>query len=269
MVTTVDRTPGPAILPLVLVAWLLTAAAPGQGQVRISGQAVTDSGQRPIQDVAVTALDTTGTELVTRLSGADGRFTLLLETAPADVRLRAERIGYRGVLTPPIEIEGFRSLSLELRLSPDVVPVAPLQVTARQRRESSPVHEGFRRRRANGFGEYITRRDIERRSPPHVTDLLRRLAGVNVSSSGRAGRGVVSMGRGGSHFGGPCPAQVYVDNFHVNRANGRTFRIDDVVSPDDVEGIEVYRGLATVPAQFLSPEADCGVIVIWTRRGPG
>ena len=45
------------------------------------------------------------------------------------------------------------------------------------------------------------------------------------------------------------------------------FRIDEVISPGSVEGIEVYRGLSTVPAEFLNPDAECGVIAIWTRRG--
>jgi outer membrane receptor for ferrienterochelin and colicin len=70
--------------------------------------------------------------------------------------------------------------------------------------------------------------------------------------------------------------QIFVDGFLVNRrmvgVNGNRpsdFRIDDVVSPASVEGIEVYRGLSTVPPEFLNPDAVCGVIAIWTRRGGG
>jgi hypothetical protein len=28
----------------------------------------------------------------------------------------------------------------------------------------------------------------------------------------------------------------------------------------------VYRGLSGVPAEFLTPEARCGVIALWTQR---
>ena len=72
-----------------------------------------------------------------------------------------------------------------------------------------------------------------------------------------------------------CATQIFVDGFLVNRRmvqpNGtqgpEDIRIDDVVSPASVEGIEVYRGLSTVPAEFLNPDAACGVIAIWTKRG--
>jgi hypothetical protein len=77
-----------------------------------------------------------------------------------------------------------------------------------------------------------------------------------------------SSGRG-------CPVQVFVDGLlmtaSVMDASGATENagaaIDDFVSPLSVEGIEVYRGLSTVPPEFLTPEADCGVVAIWTRRG--
>ena len=45
--------------------------------------------------------------------------------------------------------------------------------------------------------------------------------------------------------------------------------LDDVVRPDDIEAIEVYRSASQVPAEFggNSMFTRCGVIVIWTRRG--
>jgi hypothetical protein len=36
----------------------------------------------------------------------------------------------------------------------------------------------------------------------------------------------------------------------------------------DLEVIEVYRSAAEVPGEF-SGDANCGVLVLWTRRGIG
>jgi hypothetical protein len=33
-----------------------------------------------------------------------------------------------------------------------------------------------------------------------------------------------------------------------------------------VEAIEVFKGLGSVPPEFLNVYARCGVIAIWTRR---
>jgi hypothetical protein len=62
---------------------------------------------------------------------------------------------------------------------------------------------------------------------------------------------------------GPCPVKVMLD--------GTEFRwgattIDDI-PVHDVWGVEVFRGLADLPIEFAAPDARCGVIAIWTRRG--
>ena len=42
--------------------------------------------------------------------------------------------------------------------------------------------------------------------------------------------------------------------------------IDDVVIPDDIEGIEVYTKPGLAPAQFTNNMSGCGSIVVWTRK---
>ena len=39
------------------------------------------------------------------------------------------------------------------------------------------------------------------------------------------------------------------------------------VSPFEIRAMEIYRGPAQTPGQFLDSNARCGVILIWTRRG--
>ena len=80
-----------------------------------------------------------------------------------------------------------------------------------------------------------------------------------------------------------CPVQIYLDGFLMNQPLARVgasdslrssrdasqlaFTIDDVVSPSLVEAIEVYHGLSEVPAEFAGPNAQCGVIAVWSRSG--
>ena len=41
--------------------------------------------------------------------------------------------------------------------------------------------------------------------------------------------------------------------------------IDELVPPSDVEGIEVYKGAATIPVELNGTGSACGVVSIWTR----
>ena len=43
--------------------------------------------------------------------------------------------------------------------------------------------------------------------------------------------------------------------------------IDQFISPMDIEAIEVYRSASEVPARFTTAASNCGVILIWSRRG--
>ena len=47
---------------------------------------------------------------------------------------------------------------------------------------------------------------------------------------------------------------------------GGGFSVDEI-PPDDIYGIEVYSGPATIPREFmdLGNGADCGLVMIWTR----
>jgi outer membrane receptor for ferrienterochelin and colicin len=188
------------------------------------------------------------------------------------VRLRAERLGYKTNTTPILHFDGRSFFQVEVRLDPEAILLAPLEVIAWSEVAENVLLEGFRERAQRGFGTYITREQIVARNPNLVTDLLRGVPGVQVMGSGSGIRPVVRMGRASSRS---CATQIYVDGFLINRRmlapDGSLppsdFRIDDFVAPMVVEGIEVYQGLSGLPAQFLNPDADCGVIAIWTRRG--
>ena len=37
--------------------------------------------------------------------------------------------------------------------------------------------------------------------------------------------------------------------------------------PEDIEGIEIYRGASNVPSRYTGRDARCGVVLIWLRIG--
>ena len=63
---------------------------------------------------------------------------------------------------------------------------------------------------------------------------------------------------------------VYLDgNLVIRESEARWVRppesINDYVLPIEIAGIEVYRGAASLPAEFSGSDARCGAIVIWTK----
>ncbi|UCC84102.1 MAG: TonB-dependent receptor plug domain-containing protein [Gemmatimonadota bacterium] len=244
---------------ILCVAGLAVVWAPAAGQtVQVKGRVIEDGSKFPIEGVRVTLLSVDDRRLEVRYTDELGAFDFVVRYR-SGVKLRADRIGYKETLTPTLYFDDHDFFRVEIRMKVDAVLLAPLEVVGRSR-SFSPLHRDFEHRRLTGSGWYITRKDIEELKPAYVTDLLARVPGVRLVSSGAGHRRMPTFGR----IPG-CYAEVYVDGFHITRSPG--FTIDDVVLPGSVEGIEVYRGLATVPAEYLSPGAVCGVVAIWTRRG--
>jgi hypothetical protein len=65
-----------------------------------------------------------------------------------------------------------------------------------------------------------------------------------------------------------CYPTLYVDGVPLAWSDGDAGSgIEDLVSPDEVEGIELYRDPLETPTRYTSlGRAYCGVIVVWTRR---
>jgi hypothetical protein len=183
---------------------------------------------------------------------------------PGIYQLLVNHIGY-GTRRDSIEILGGQLYDLELRLAIEPVELEPLVVEI-VRWQVSPRLWGFYERVDHGQGDYITRDQIERRQPLRVTHLISEVPGVSIID--RPGPSdYIALNRykrfDPSGRPGPCLPIVYLDGY---RTAGTS--LDDLVFPSDVEGVEVYKGLAEYPAEFASPDARCGVVAVWTRSAP-
>lgn len=140
---------------------------------------------------------------------------------------------------------------LEVAVELTVVPVADLLVQVESLDAPSKLTE-FNRRKEKGEGYFITRADILQRDPVRTTDMLRSVPGVRIASR-NLGRSTIRM-RGRS-----CNIAYFVDGIRAPY-----FNLDSVL-PSSVEGIEIYKGTASVPPEFRGPLTPCAAIVVWTR----
>lgn len=114
----------------------------------------------------------------------------------------------------------------------------------------------FDERRAMGRGQFLTREEIDRRPARSLGELLRPMNGMRMSCIRNSTECSIRMTRWVN-----CVPTYYQDGFHVNAATAERFL------PVDIHGIEVYH-VSEVPVEFQRTDLRCGVIVIWTRRGP-
>jgi hypothetical protein len=230
---------------------------------------------RGIPAALVEFLDQGGLVRASATTTEEGGF-LLARLPRGEFRLRVTSLGYARTVSLPGRLEEGEALTLVMRVHPSALALAPLEVTATAR-TTSPALESFYARAERGFGgAFLTRVDIERAGLPRVSDLVAGIAGVRLDGTPAPGlSGGVFLSESPSGTGGrPCPAQIFLDGSPVTRrsALGGTsplsVQIDRLVTPSEVEGIEVYRSLAEIPPEFLTTDARCGVIAIW-RRTPG
>jgi hypothetical protein len=179
-----------------------------------------------------------------------------LQVANLQPGVRSVEVRYLGREKQQVQVDLRGGQPTQLRFDLPLVPIilAEVKVRARPTRLETV---GFNNRRSTGGGVFYTRADIERLRPRNLSDLLRQTSGVSVGMPGSHGYSSASF-RGNERRN--CPIQFYVDGTLAG-----FFNIDEV-RPPDVEGIEIYRGAATIPPQYNQGTSLCGVIVIWTRN---
>lgn len=233
-------------------------AAPVSGQVRIVGHVISEETGLPLGDAEVTARRADGRLLERVETKSDGAFEFAISKVKV-IQIQAKRLGYEGNTTPLLHFDNHKFIEVEVRLATDAILLAPLEVVLWSGVDKSPLLDNFRFRRRIGLGTFITRQDVEKAHPVRISDMLRTIPGVTLLSSGAGHHPAVQIDRGVANG---CQTQVFLDGVRMPDPH-----LDDLVTPGDVEGIEIYKGMASIPAEFLTPDAPCGVVAVWTRRG--
>jgi hypothetical protein len=237
----------------------------------LSGRVLGNPSGAPIVGAEVSLLDID----VTTRSGQDGTFKIT--SIPAGTHILEVRIvGYRPVRTT-IRFGGHSIVSRDFFLQP-VTTLEAVNVSA------EAMIPSFEDHRAIGLGQFLTRQELAKQGNRKLGDVMRQMRGVRVMQ-GNGGYAWIASGRGAFSLGGSvttpdavsvrrgaksaCYSQVFVDRHRVYGGNRtRSEELFDVgsISVTDIEAVEWYAGPSSIPMMYTGLNANCGVLVIHTRR---
>jgi Carboxypeptidase regulatory-like domain len=206
---------------------------------------VVDAGQAPVSSAEL-VLKRDGREIDVAHSGDDGRFSFA-DVQPGPAALTVRRMGYTA-RTINIDVAAATTSPMEVKL--DQIPSDLSSVVV----ESSKEHlaEFYSRKDHNNFATFFEKKDIQKRNPIYLSEMLRTVAGATISSVG-AGNRILLRG---------CQPMVWVDGMRAPGAE-----LDELARPGDVAGMEVYPSNAGLPADYQDRNNRmCGAIILWTKN---
>jgi hypothetical protein len=244
-------------------AWAAAFAAlllgsPLSAQI-LGGRVMDKTSNEPIPEAVVEVLNAGGRSVHRTRSDRDGFFVFELREE-GEYKLRTSRVGYQTVTSEGVRVENRQTVQVEIHISTGEVALEPLRVTARTQppRSGFLEREGFYDRERSGFGLFLTPHELALKgAATQTSELFRGVPGVNLTPVGGS-RYRINMTRSG----GACPPRVLLDGNPVADSD-----VDNFVEPQDVAGIEIYRGPSEVPGRWMGQRSACGLIVIWTKHG--
>lgn len=184
---------------------------------------------------------------------ADGRFEFH-KLSPGSYSIWTVWQGIQSTRTT-VDLRDRERFEVEFTVALDAAVLPDVTTEARGPKARPRV---FEERMATDRGQYLTQDEIDERHALSLADLLRTMSGIRVTC-GRDGC-IPRFQRSPPN----CTPRFFLDEVAVDAATAAA------TLPSDIRGIEVYQGPAQVPLELVREywHARCGVIVIWTRRGP-
>jgi hypothetical protein len=261
----------------VVSASMVSVGVPMPAQSVVIGTVREDSTGRPLAAVGITVEGAKQQALTDSL----GRYVI---EAPNGRRVLGFRLpGYQplrlGVFARGDTVHADATLIRTL-----ATPLQAVQVNA-PGHAASLGRDGFADRRAMGIGKFIDSTALRLREDRRLTDVLRELAGVRLQEYREPGSSIVEL-RVISPFKPmtpavrqrdivmeglpPCWSSVFLNGTPIYRSDrmdaGRPPDMGRDFSVASLESVEFYRTGSEVPQQFGGSNANCGALVLWTRR---
>jgi len=216
-------------------------------------------------------------------AATDSAGAFSLQTRDGVYQIAAVRAGYKSVLSAPVPLQNGERLTIRVPIAQNGDPEHKIGVVEHIRPDQSKVARGqdalastgFDGRRSVGMGLHYDRQKLESSNRETLGDFLQTVPGIslhdpNSTSSLQMNRtgGIPPMTFAGSTLSS-CHVGWFIDGQRVDLP-GRSDPLTDGLGSmrlDNIEAIEVFRGISEMPAQFADPDLRCGAIALWLKRG--
>lgn len=195
-----------------------------------------------------------------RVAETDRRGRFVLSGVPVGTQvLEVRHLGY-APLSYVLDVSPGLTTEVEIGMVPDPVEMEPIvaTVTRSRRLEVKGFYERMHWSELVGTGTFYTAEDIDRRRPVEISHMIADESGIRLECNFRRTDCRLVNTRYSSGATGACTLTFYVDGLPT-----RGIALDDVVRPNEIAGIEIYKGLSSGPAEF--PASRCGLVVVWTK----
>jgi hypothetical protein len=266
-------------------ALLLAVAAPVvSAQAIVRGILYDDANGTAVRGTVMLVDPSTSAPIAHVVSDSLGQFSLRVNHGT--YQIAAVRSGYSSVLSAPIALISGEQLTIRVPIATSGDPhheigvVEHTRPAAEQRQVAAKTRQGldmdgFETRRRIGIGLQYDRSDIERSSFHTLGEFLQNVPGFRVSDPGSTstlsfmrstglGSADPTTGRATT-----CPIGWFVDGHRMNLPGMNDLVTDGLGTMDlnDIEMIEVFRGISEMPSEYAAPDLRCGAVSVWTRRG--
>lgn len=226
----------------------------------VRGTVVTVGDRAPISDARLLLRDQDGTTRAAALSSETGFFELRSD-ASGMVRLEVKHLGYANWETANFALASDALIEVEVKLGIEAIPLEPLTVITR-RSAGDPRIYALEQRMTDPTitgGYFLTRADLDQRPAATPSALVIGTPGMSVRPAGSSAgldRSVI--------MSGDCVARTFIDGVRFDQT-GMT-SVDDLITPEALEGVEVYPRPRSAPVQYQDlTNPGCGVVLFWTR----
>jgi hypothetical protein len=246
-----------------------------RGDAVVTGR-VTDSRGQPMPNARVLVWH------AARHTATNDRGQFTLDSLPGGTNtIETRAIGFLPAQAV-VHLDSARASEVTLALGERVATRLPAVTVRGQLVYSRKLLAFENRRRTSAVGHFITPADLANRPFNKLSDVLQAIPALVVSSGGVTGI-AMRMNQLDGQISGASPMRAIGEARDVAPAHGgqnycqpvffidgqRSFlksqEIDQDIKADQIAAVEVYTRPASVPPEFFTNMAECGVIAIWTR----